>query len=149
MKLNNICSKVFLKTLFWKQNHHHRHGVFLHTTKVLFYAVKKGDFKFILPAILHDIGKPLCAYQDEKDKVRGTYSFTNHEELSWFIIKKWWVSDYTKSIVRNHYLIRDIYLSEKNNKMKRYNRLLKRWNKLDDNIKKDLEDFLILDDLAK
>jgi len=147
--MNKILSKPFLETLFIKQNHHHKHSVLGHTLKVVYYAFKSKQYKFIIPALLHDIGKPYVAYQDEKDKIRNTWSFTNHEEFSWFIIRNWPVSDYVKSIVRNHYLIRDMYLSEKNNKMKRYNRLLKRWNKLDDNLKKDLEAFAVLDDLAK
>lgn len=150
MKLNNICSKVFLKTLFWKQNHHHRHGVFLHTVKVAYHAAKHGDLKFIIPALLHDIGKPFCAYQDEKDKIRGTYSFTNHEELSWYIIRKWpFISDWTKNMVRYHYLIRDMHLSKKNGKLARYNRIHKRWLALDDNLKAELGRFLKYDDLAK
>lgn len=147
--MNKILSKPFLKTLFITQNQHHKHAVLGHTLKVVCYAIKAKQYKFIIPALLHDIGKPYVAYQDEKDLVRGTWSFTNHEEFSWYIIRNWFLPDYAKLIVRNHYLIRDIYLSNIKRKTKRYNRLLKRWNKLDDNLKKDLEAFLILDDLAK
>ena len=32
-------------------------------------------------AFLHDIGKPYVAFQNEKDKQIGEYSFFNHEEM--------------------------------------------------------------------
>ncbi|MGJ0319041.1 HD domain-containing protein [Aliarcobacter cryaerophilus] len=38
-------------------------------------------------AFLHDIGKPIITFQDEKNKITGEYSFYNHEELSYQVIK--------------------------------------------------------------
>ena len=60
----------------------------------------------IVAGLLHDIGKPIIAYQDKEDKITNEYSFHNHEELSYQIIKNWKVSSYTKQLVRYHYLIR-------------------------------------------
>lgn len=58
--------------------------------------------------------KPLVAYQKDEDKEFGKYSFTDHEERSYQLIKNWFfVSEYTKRIVRYHYLIRDIEKSKK------------------------------------
>jgi predicted HD phosphohydrolase len=104
----------------------------------------------IAAGLLHDIGKPFTADQSKDDDVlNDTYSFKNHEEISFQIIKNWWfVSDYTKNLVRYHYLIRDMSKS-KINDLKRYNRLKKVWDKLPDEFKADLNIFLICDDLGK
>ena len=64
---NTIFSKPFLITLFWKQNNHHQHGVFLHTIKVVYPVIKNRDTKLITAALLYDIGKPVVAYQKEED----------------------------------------------------------------------------------
>ena len=151
MKLNKIYSKTFLRTLFIKQNHWHRHSVLGHTFKVVFYAIKTKQYKFIAPALFHDIGKPFVASQESpKDIARDTYSFTNHEEMSWYIVKNWpFLSNWTKDIIRYHYLIRDIYLAKEKGKTARYNRIIKRWKKLSPELKKDLDAFLLLDDAGK
>lgn len=144
-KLNN-----FLITLFIKQNKWHKHSVLGHTIKVLYYVVKDREFKFIIPALLHDIGKPLVAYQDEEDKLIGTYSFTDHEEKSYQIIKNWlFLSEWCKTVVRYHYLIRDIKNSLKKNNVKRYNEKLNIWNNLSKDMQEDLEKFMVYDDLGK
>lgn len=144
-KLNN-----FLITLFIKQNKWHKHSVLGHTIKVLYYVIKDREFKFIIPALLHDIGKPLVAYQDEEDKLIGTYSFTDHEEKSYQIIKNWlFLSEWCKNVVRYHYLIRDIKNSLKKNNVKRYNEKLNIWNNLSKDMQEDLEKFMIYDDLGK
>ncbi|MEO1938451.1 MAG: HD domain-containing protein, partial [Sulfurimonas sp.] len=72
---NKFISKPFLKTLLWKQNKHHRHGVLLHTLRVAYYAMKNGDFKMLPAALLHDIGKPVVAYQKPEDIPLGEYIF--------------------------------------------------------------------------
>lgn len=149
---NNFISKPYLKSLLWKQNHWHKHGVLLHTLRVTYYVIKNMGFNkdFILAGLLHDVGKPLVAYQDEKDKTRGTYSFTNHEEVSYQVIKNWnFISNKTKDLVRYHYIIRDLIKSKEKNKMGRYNRLMRSWNKLDSNLKEELNLFLGCDDLGK
>ena len=66
-KTNKVFSKPFLRSLFWKQNKHHRHGVLLYTLRVAWYTLKHGDFKMIPAVLLHDIGKPFSAYQKPED----------------------------------------------------------------------------------
>ncbi len=100
-------------------------------------------------AILHDIAKPLCAFQDDKDKLNNTYSFTNHEELSYQIIKNWYISDYTKKLVRYHYLIRGMKKAQEKDNIERYNRMKRQYDKLSEKEIKDLKIFLALDDGAK
>jgi predicted HD phosphohydrolase len=136
--------------LFFVQNKYHQHGVLLHTLRVCYYACKAKDFKLLPTAILHDIGKPFVAYKkDEEDIEFGEYSFTDHEEKSYQIIKNWFfVSDYTKDMVRYHYLIRDIEKSKKED-LKRFAEKSKIWDGLSDEIKGDLARFLIYDDLGK
>jgi len=141
--------KFFLITLFWKQNKWHRHSILVHTLKVLYYVLKNKDYKFILPALLHDIGKPFVAFQDSKDVLTGEYSFTDHEEKSYLIVKNWKISEWTKQIVRYHYLIRDIKNSLKKGKIERYNEKLKIWNSLPCELQTDLEVFIKYDDLGK
>jgi len=147
---NNIFSKPFLVSLFFTQNKWHQHGVFMHTLRVTYYVLKARDFKFFLASLLHDVGKPFVAYKkDEEDFEFDEYSFTDHEERSYQIIKNWFfVSEYTKKIVRYHYLIRDIKLSIDENSQ-RYSLKSDIWNSLEDDIKEDLAKFLIYDDLGK
>ncbi len=147
---NKIFSKPFLDSLFFTQNKWHQHGVLVHTLRVLYNVIKGGDYKFIPAAILHDIGKPFSAFKkDEEDWEFNEWSFTDHEERSYQIIKNWpFLSDYTKNLVRYHYLIRDMRKSKKED-LSRYARKKEIWDSLDDDFKKDLERFLHYDDLGK
>jgi len=147
---NTIFSKIFWITLLFKQNKWHKHGVLVHTLKVLFGVVKTKDYKFIAVALFHDIGKPFVAYQDDEDKITGEYSFTDHEERSYQIVKNWFfISSWTKKVIRFHYIIRDIKNSKRKGLTKRLERLEKSWEQLDENFIKDLEQFLIYDDYGK
>ncbi|OHD98174.1 MAG: phosphohydrolase [Sulfurimonas sp. RIFCSPHIGHO2_12_FULL_36_9] len=147
---NSIFSRPFLESLFFIQNKWHQHGVLVHTLRVTYYALKAGEFKFFGAALLHDIGKPFSAYKkDEEDIEFGEYSFTDHEERSYEIIKNWsFVSNYTKEIVRYHYLIRDLVKSKKEDLL-RYESKKKIWDTLTPEIKNDLAKFLLFDDLGK
>jgi len=147
---NSFFSRAFLESLFFVQNKWHQHGVLVHTLRVLYYTLKAGEFRFLAAALLHDIGKPVCAYKkDEEDVEFGEYSFTDHEERSYEIIKDWrFISDYTKRVVRYHYLIRDIVKSKEED-MQRYESKKEIWESLDPALKKDLEKFLTFDDLGK
>ena len=147
---NKFYSRPFLESLFFTQNKWHQHGVLLHTLRVLYYVVKKGYYGFIPAAIMHDFGKPVTAFRkDAEDFEFHEYSFTDHEEVSYNIIKNWsFVSNYTKNLVRYHYLIRDIKKS-KTEDLDRYAKKKKIWESLDDDMHKDLELFLLCDDLGK
>lgn len=146
---NNFFSKPYLKSLLIIQNNWHQHGVLVHTLRVLFYCLKAGEFKFVAAALLHDIGKPRVAYQKEEDIEFGEYSFTDHEEKSYQIIKNWpFVSEYTKDIVRYHYLIRDIKKSKKED-LPRYFEKQTIWDGLSEDMQEDLKKFFIYDDLGK
>ncbi len=147
---NSFFSKPFLMSLFFTQNKWHQHGVLVHTLRVVYYTLKAGDFKLFTAALLHDIGKPFTAYKKDKEDIEfDEYSFTDHEEISYKIIKNWpFVSEYTKNIVRYHYLIRDIKKSKKED-LKRYADKTAIWEKLDDTIKMDLQRFITYDDLGK
>lgn len=147
---NAFFSRPFLESLFFVQNKWHQHGVLVHTIRVLYYTLKAGELRFFAAALLHDIGKPVCAYKkDDEDIEFGEYSFTDHEERSYEIIKSWpFVSDYTKQIVRYHYLIRDIKKSKEED-LPRYESKKKIWDSLDSSLKKDLEKFLLYDDFGK
>ncbi len=147
--MNKVFSKPFLLTLFWKQNRYHRHGVLVHTLKVVYHTLKAKDYKLLPSAFLHDIGKPFVAYQDEEDVLTGEWSFTDHEEKSYQIIKNWnFISDYTKQIVRYHYLIRDIE-KHKTKNPKRSEEKKRIWDSLDEDIQEDLMRFIRYDDLGK
>ncbi|MBW6487995.1 HD domain-containing protein [Sulfurimonas sp.] len=147
---NSIFSRPFLESLFFVQNKWHKHGVLLHTLRVLYYTLKAGEFRFFAAALLHDIGKPFTAYKkDEEDMEHGEYSFTDHEERSYEIIKDWpFISDYTKEIVRYHYIIRDLSKSKKED-LPRYESKKKIWDTISPEIKDDLVKFLLYDDLGK
>ena len=147
---NKILSKPFLDSLFFTQNKWHQHGVLVHTLRVTYEALKAGDWKFFAAGLLHDIGKPFTAFKkDAEDYEFNEWSFTDHEERSYQIIKNWpFISDYTKQIVRYHYLIRDI----KKSKTEDYERYLEKkaiWDSLDEQMHKDLERFLLYDDRGK
>ena len=122
----------------------------MHTLLVVYHVIKNKKYDMIAAAFLHDIGKPLCAYQDDEDVVTGEYSFTNHEEISYQIIKNWFfLSDYTKELVRHHYLLRGMINSKKKNQIGKYNRMRRIFEKLDNKFIEDLKIFLLFDDLAK
>jgi len=144
MNLKNI-----FVTTFIKQNKWHKHSVLIHTLKVSYVCLKNNRYDLFTTALLHDIGKPLVAFQDEKDIILDTYSFTNHEEKSYQIIKNIpFISTRTKTLVRYHYLIRDIVLKKKKGNLDWINKQ-KIWDSLDNITKKDLEVFLKFDDLGK
>jgi len=130
-KPNRIFSQTFWQSLLWKQNHYHQHGVLLHTPRVAYYVLKYKEFRMLPAALLHDVGKPFVAYQKPEDVVRKEYSFTDHEEQSYQIIKNWsFVSTYTKDLVRWHYLSRDIK-KHKTKEPKRYKEKTAIWMSLD------------------
>lgn len=147
---NHFFSKPFLRSLFFMQNKWHQHGVLLHTLRVFYHVLKAGEFRFFAAALLHDIGKPFCAFQkDDEDREFDEYSFTDHEARSYEIIKNWvFISEYTKRVVRYHYLLRDVKKS-KDEDQKRYERKKKILDSLDEEFKKDLEKFMVFDDLGK
>jgi len=147
---NKILSKPFLDSLFFTQNKWHQHGVLVHTLRVTYYALKAGGFKFLAAGLLHDVGKPFTAFKKDADDYEfNEWSFTDHEERSYQIIKNWpFVSEYTKKLVRYHYLIRDIKKSQKED----YERYLEKkaiWESLDEGLQEDLRKFLVYDDLGK
>jgi len=150
MKTNKLFSKPFLKSLFFTQNKWHQHGVLVHTFRVFYYTLKAKEYKMVMASLLHDIGKPYVAFKkDEEDIEFNEYSFTDHEEMSYQIIKNWFfISEYTKNLVRYHYLIRDIKKSKVEDKA-RYDIKLKIYDNLTTQIKDDLQRFLIYDDLGK
>ena len=99
---------------------------------------------------MHDIGKPFTAFvKDDEDIEFNEYSFTDHEEASYQIIKNWFfISEFTKNIVRYHYLIRDIKKS-KTEDIKRYEVKKAIWKTLSDDMQEELARFLLYDDLGK
>jgi len=149
-KINSIFSKPFLDSLFFTQNKWHQHGVLVHTLRVVYYIFKYKEYRMLIAGLLHDIGKPFVAYKkDEEDYVFNEWSFTDHEEMSYQIIKNWFfISEYTKKLVRYHYLIRDIKKSKKENPV-RYMKKKSIWDGLDEVMQKDLRSFLKYDDLGK
>ena len=149
MRIKRVFRKEFFITLFIKQNNYHKYGVLLHTLALMVHAIKDKQYKMIPAALLHDIGKPVIAFQDEKDKNTGEYSFHNHEELSYQLIKNWKISDYTKKLVRYHYLIRGMAKAKQKNQMGKYKRMKRSYDSLDNGFKKELKLFMKFDDLAK
>ncbi len=150
--MNTIYSYNFWKSLLFKQNNYHAHGVFLHSMLVVWHLFRMKQYKMLMAGLLHDISKPIVAKPDEKDIARGfgELSFTSHEELGYQTIKNWdFVSDYTKQIVRYHYLIRGMGKAKKKGEMAKYRRLQRVWNGLTPTMKQDLAHFLKADDLAK
>lgn len=147
---NSFFSVPFLRSLFWMQNKWHQHGVLLHTLRVTYHTLKAGQYKMLMAALLHDVGKPSSAFiKDEEDREFGEYSFTDHEERSYQIIKNWsFLSEYTKNLVRYHYLIRDIKKSATED-LERHEIKKSIWESLDPSMHEDLKIFLALDDLGK
>lgn len=135
-------------TTTWKQNSYHQHGVFLHTLRVTYYLLKAGHYKMFMAGLLHDVGKPFSAHKKPEDVINKEYSFTDHEELSYQIIKHWPVSHYTKNLVRYHYLIRRIGKAKKKGLLE-YEPLLKTYQSFTPEFKRDLGIFLACDDLGK
>jgi HD superfamily phosphohydrolase len=141
--------KTFLITLFWKQNSHHQHGVFIHTLRVCYYLLKNKQYKMLVAGILHDLGKPSSAHQKPEDVLNKEYSFTDHEELSYQMIKNWpLVSAYSKDLVRYHYLIRRMGKA-KIKGLSKYSELKKTFDSFSQEFKKDLATFMRCDDLGK
>ena len=147
---NKIWSKAFLDSLFFTQNKWHQHGVLVHTLRVTYYALKAEGFHFFAAGLLHDIGKPFTAHKKDAEDIEfNEWSFTDHEERSYQIIKNWFfISEYSKKIVRYHYLIRDIKKSQYENR-ERYVQKQKIWDSLDEKMHEDLRKFLIYDDAGK
>jgi predicted HD phosphohydrolase len=145
-----IMRKEFFITLFLKQNNHHRYGVLGHTLKLFWLVLKDSHYNMLAAALLHDIGKPLIAYQDEKDKTTGEYSFHNHEELSYQLIKSWKsISPTTKFLVRFHYMIRGMQKAKEKNQLGKYNRMQRMWDRLTNEEKEKIALFMRYDDMAK
>ena len=150
MKISRIFRKEFFITLFIKQNKWHRYGVLVHTLALVYHAIKAKEYKMIAAGLLHDIGKPIVAFQDEKDKITGEYSFTNHEEISYQMIKNIpFIREYTKNLVRYHYLIRGKQKAKEKGQTGRYKRLKRSTDRLDEHFLKDLSIFFKFDELAK
>lgn len=147
--MKRVLRKEFLITLFLKQNKWHKHSVLIHTLRLVQECIKAKRYDFILAGLLHDIGKPYSAFQDEKDKLNGTYSFTNHEEISYSLIKNWKINNKTKILVRYHYLLRGYEKALEKGLIKKANRYKRIIDKLDEDLLEDLKVFQSLDDLAK
>jgi hypothetical protein len=148
--------KYFLMTLFIKQNKYHRFSVLRHTLVVTKYCFIHKKYSMIPAGLLHDIGKPVVAFQDEKDKVENTYSFTGHEEKSYEIIRKWPISNRTKILVRYHYLItgmatdtRKFTKTGEQRFKDSFDKRLEIWNSLNAAQQYELMVFKIFDDLGK
>ncbi len=100
----------------------------------------------LLGALLHDIGKPFSAFPNN----RGTYSYKNHAEVSYQLIKNLgFISDYTKNLVRYHFLLRSTEKAKEKGKIAEYKKGLTVIQTLDTQFKRDLELFQTLDDRAK
>ena len=149
MNTKRIFKKEFFITLFIKQNKWHRFGILVHTLAVAFHVLKAKKYSMLSAAFLHDVGKPYVAYQNDEDKRTGEYSFHNHEEASYHIIKDWKISEYTKKLVRYHYLIRGMQKAKEKNHLGRYHRMKRAFENLDEGFKKDLELFMHFDGLGK
>jgi HD superfamily phosphohydrolase len=111
--------------------------------------VKAREWKMVAAGLLHDVGKPSSAYQKPEDVINREYSFTDHEELSYQMIKNWpLVSDYTKNLVRHHYLIRRIQKAKEKG-LAEYEPLSELYAGFTREFKRDLGAFLRYDDLGK
>jgi len=142
--------KAFFITLFVKQNKHHKHSVLGHTLKVFYHCLMRKKYKMLAAALLHDIGKPVVAYQKPEDVINDEYSFTDHEEKSYQIIKNIpLISTYTKKLVRYHYLIRGMAKAKEKNDTTKHEQLVSQWNSLSRDFQEDLRAFLVCDDLGK
>ena len=149
--------KAFFVTLFIKQNQYHKYSVLRHTIEVAKECLKNKRFDFLAAAILHDIGKPVVAFQDDQDKIKKTYSFHGHEEKSYQLIKNWFfISEKTKILVRYHYLITGMasdmrkydkigHIKFKNSYENRFNI----WSELNEDLQDSLLLFKIFDDNGK
>lgn len=149
MKRKRVLKKEFFITLLIKQNKWHRFGVFVHTLALVVHLIKAKKYKMIPAGFLHDIGKPYVVFQNEKDKKTGEYSFHNHEEISYHLIKNSNISTYTKNLVRCHYLIRGMQKAKEKNHQGRYKRMKRIFESLDDDFIEDLKLFMKFDDMAK
>ena len=149
MKRKRILKKEFYITLFIKQNKWHKFGVLVHTLAVVFHTFKAKKYKMIPAAFLHDVGKPYVAFQDENDKITNEYSFHNHEEISYHIIKNYRVCEYRKKLVRYHYLLRGMQKALEKNHIARYSRMKRAYESLDEDFIYDLKLFMKFDDLGK
>ena len=150
--MNTVTNYNFWKALLYRQNNYHAHGVFLHSVLVVYHLFKLKQYKMLMAGVLHDISKPIVAKPDAKDIERGfgELSFTSHEEMGFQTIKNWsFISDYTKEIVRYHYLIRGMGKAKQKGEMAKYRRLKRVWDGLSLEMKSDLGFFLKADDLAK
>jgi CRISPR/Cas system-associated endonuclease Cas3-HD len=117
---------------------------------LVYHAIKAKEYKMIAAGFLHDIGKPLVAYQGENDKLTGQYSFTHHEEISYQLIRKVpFISDYTKKLVRYHFLIRGMEISKRKGYEGRYRRMKRIYDGLEPDFIEDLNIFIEFDDKAK
>jgi predicted HD phosphohydrolase len=147
---NKITSKAFLQSLFCVQNEWHQHSVLVHTLRVTYYAVKGSGIKFFAAGLFHDIGKPYTAFKKDEDDIKyNEWSFTDHEEKSYQIIKNWpFLSEYTKLIVRYHYLIRDIKKTKDKNP-ERHKEKKAIWDSLSKEMQTDLKEFIQYDDMGK
>ncbi len=141
--------KNFFITLFIKQNKYHKHSVLGHTFKVFYECLKAKRFDLLTTAILHDIGKPFVAYQKPEDIKNKEYSFTNHEEKSYQIIKHWPISKRTKLLVRYHYLLRSMSKAKQKKDIKLFKQKQETWNSLSKELQQDLRFFQKCDDKGK
>lgn len=141
--------KFFVITLFWKQNSYHQHGILVHTLRVTWEVIKAKKYRMVLAGLLHDIGKPGSAHQKDDDAILGYFSFTNHEEASFEIIKNWpFISDYTKNLVRYHYIIRRMAKTKEKDPIE-YASQKAAWDKLTPEFQKEVAMFMKCDDLGK
>lgn len=112
-------------------------------------VIKSRQWKMVAAGLLHDVGKPASAHQKPEDIINNEFSFTNHEEKSFQIIKNWpFVSNYTKNLVRYHYLIRRMSKAKKKG-LNEYERIKLTYDGFSEEFKKDLSVFLRCDDLGK
>jgi CRISPR/Cas system-associated endonuclease Cas3-HD len=141
--------KHILITLFWRQNNYHQHGVLFHTLRVTFEVIKSGHHRMIPAGLLHDIGKPFCAIQKPEDIINNEWSFTDHETYSWQLIRSIpFISEYTKQLVRYHYIIRRM-AKTKEKGMTEYLELKKEWDLIPKEMQKEIALFMKLDDRGK